>query len=44
MKKKEWQAGLDCLDTDVVEGYVLQKEKLEAKRKTRGSGNRASYR
>ncbi len=36
MKKKEWQAGLDCLDTDVVEGYVLQKEKLEAKRKARG--------
>ena len=33
MKKQEWTEGLDHLDPDLVEQYVLQKEKLMQKRR-----------
>ena len=33
MKKKEWNEGLNYLDPDLVEKYVLQKERLREKNK-----------
>lgn len=37
MKKKEWNEGLDNLDPDLVEKYVLQKDKLKQKNESRKS-------
>jgi len=36
MKKKEWTEGLDHLDPDLVEAYVLQKERLRQRKKAKG--------
>ena len=36
MKKQEWNEGLDHLDPDLVEKYVLQKERLRQRKKAKG--------
>ena len=36
MKKKEWNEGLNHLDSDIIEKYIKQKEKLEVKKASGG--------
>ena len=41
MKKSEWNEGLNYIDSDLVEKYVMQKESYAKKRRTRGIWLRA---